>query len=631
MIVKDEGLQHSQPGMSVRRRSRDPNRFADEDERTHSSHQRSRAPGSTWKYLALIFVTFLAGTIVLYWLGWQPNKLHRLFLAQHGRDEDDYVLHPKIHINRPTATVEHRWRITKELRRPDGVLKTVYCINGRFPGPTLEARSGDRLIVEMENGLEHEGVSMHWHGLSMRDANSMDGAVGITQNPIEPGASFTYNFTIGSNEHGTFWYHAHEQVQRGDGLYGGLVVHDPSATDDAVLDERLLLVGDWYHRTAEEALTFYMHPGSFGNEPVPDSILLNGQGSFNCDNAVPARPLDCKQRTRAQLSGISLRSEDPTLFRIVNVGSYAGIKFSISDAHLTPVRVDGGHTISGQPAKAIGYLHPGERIDVMVGSTTMMSGTESSLRLTLDTSLFKYPNPSLISTQEFPLLWKDSSSGALSESKGVLNLFDLGNIKSAQDQSAILPATADKTIVLYAITQKLSHLRNEPRGFINNTSWRPQVEPTSPLLSLQREQWDKNQLVPRVQYSPAEPLWIDIVLNNLDEEDHPFHLHGYKVWVLSKYSSTYNWGSYNPFEDDEAPGGEYDLVHAVKKDTILVPKRGYAVLRAQMDNPGIWMFHCHNVSLERSPSSYINGPNNSHTLLQLWHQASGMAMAFEVS
>lgn len=38
-----------------------------------------------------------------------------------------------------------------------------------FPGPTIEARSGDTLVVEVVNNLQDsEGVSIHWHGLRMR-------------------------------------------------------------------------------------------------------------------------------------------------------------------------------------------------------------------------------------------------------------------------------------------------------------------------------------------------------------------------------------------------------------------------------------------------------------------------------
>lgn len=36
-----------------------------------------------------------------------------------------------------------------------------------FPGPTIEARSGDILEIEVLN-LAEEEVSLHWHGLHMR-------------------------------------------------------------------------------------------------------------------------------------------------------------------------------------------------------------------------------------------------------------------------------------------------------------------------------------------------------------------------------------------------------------------------------------------------------------------------------
>jgi FtsP/CotA-like multicopper oxidase with cupredoxin domain len=37
----------------------------------------------------------------------------------------------------------------------------------QFPGPTIEARSGDTLEIEVFNSAEEE-VSLHWHGLHMR-------------------------------------------------------------------------------------------------------------------------------------------------------------------------------------------------------------------------------------------------------------------------------------------------------------------------------------------------------------------------------------------------------------------------------------------------------------------------------
>jgi FtsP/CotA-like multicopper oxidase with cupredoxin domain len=109
----------------------------------------------------------------------------------------------------------------------------------------------------------------------------MDGAVGISQCPIAPAKQFVYNLTIPSSQSGTFWYHAHSGVSRADGLYGGLVIHAPASKstvrgllagpDGEVRDlaydkEVLLLVGDWYHRSAKDVLDWYIDPGNFGNE-----------------------------------------------------------------------------------------------------------------------------------------------------------------------------------------------------------------------------------------------------------------------------------------------------------------------------------------------------------------------------
>jgi FtsP/CotA-like multicopper oxidase with cupredoxin domain len=63
-----------------------------------------------------------------------------------------------------------------------------------FPGPLIEARSGDGMVIEILNGLEIEGVSIHFYGLHMKGSNDMDGAVGVTQDPIPPGGRFNYRF-----------------------------------------------------------------------------------------------------------------------------------------------------------------------------------------------------------------------------------------------------------------------------------------------------------------------------------------------------------------------------------------------------------------------------------------------------
>ena len=180
-------------------------------------------------------------------------------------------LHPTNHVFRRPKTIAHHWTVTSGFRSLDGVKKEVYLVNEEFPGPTIQCRSGDKLVIHVINKLADEGVSIHWHGLQMRNTNSMDGAVGFTQCPIPAGGRFAYEFDIDQDQSGTFWWHAHSQTQRGNGMYGGLIVHTPSGAHlymeiYGYKKEILFLIGDWYHRRAEEVLEWYTSVKGFGNE-----------------------------------------------------------------------------------------------------------------------------------------------------------------------------------------------------------------------------------------------------------------------------------------------------------------------------------------------------------------------------
>ena len=100
----------------------------------------------------------------------------------------------------------------------------LLTFNGSMPGPTLEVRVGDRVVVHLVNLLK-EPTSIHWHGIETPAA--MDGSQ-LSQNPVPPSGHFRYEF-VASNA-GTFWYHPHintsQQVEQG--LYGAVIVRDPA-------------------------------------------------------------------------------------------------------------------------------------------------------------------------------------------------------------------------------------------------------------------------------------------------------------------------------------------------------------------------------------------------------------------
>lgn len=58
-----------------------------------------------------------------------------------------------------------KWEVEYNHWSPDGVEGVVITINGQFPGPTIRARAGDTLHVELTNHLHTEGVVIHWHGI----------------------------------------------------------------------------------------------------------------------------------------------------------------------------------------------------------------------------------------------------------------------------------------------------------------------------------------------------------------------------------------------------------------------------------------------------------------------------------
>ncbi len=102
---------------------------------------------------------------------------------------------------------------------------------GTWPGPRISVTEGDQVRAIFTNNL-HESTGVHFHG--QRLPNAMDGVPHITQEPIPPGGSFTYEFT--ARTVGSHMYHSHHNAtdQVGRGLLGAFIVEpkDPAKRYD---------------------------------------------------------------------------------------------------------------------------------------------------------------------------------------------------------------------------------------------------------------------------------------------------------------------------------------------------------------------------------------------------------------
>jgi iron transport multicopper oxidase len=95
------------------------------------------------------------------------------------------------------ATVTYDFNVGWVRANPDGQAeRPVIGINGQWPIPMMNITKGDRVIVNVKNDLGNQSTSLHWHGIYHNGTTHMDGAVGVSQCSIMPGASFTYNFTV---------------------------------------------------------------------------------------------------------------------------------------------------------------------------------------------------------------------------------------------------------------------------------------------------------------------------------------------------------------------------------------------------------------------------------------------------
>lgn len=221
--------------------------------------------------------------------------------------------------------------------------KTInaWGFNEQLPGPTLNARVGDTLVVRIKNNLQ-EPTIIHWHGL--RVPSSMDGT-GAVQNPIQPGETFEYRFVV--PDAGTFWYHSHanETVQVERGMYGAIVIQDEN---DPVTDgERVFMIDDM-KLTAKHEFTkpswfvpriMERHDGRQG-----DTLLINGK----------------------EKPEIRIHAGQVERWRFINSSSARYVYLSMGGKSFHLIGTDGGLLEHPRTENKI-LLTPGERIDVVAG------------------------------------------------------------------------------------------------------------------------------------------------------------------------------------------------------------------------------------------------------------------------
>merc|ERR1719277_2533692 len=158
------------------------------------------------------------------------------------------------------------------------------------------------------------------------------------------------------------------------------------------------------------------------------------------------------------------------------------------------------------------------------------------------------------------------------------------------------------------------------------TQIKPWVKPETPLLHTKGQCGADS--TPYITV-PENVSTVEVVINNLSPTAHVLHMHGMRFSVINYAPYSETWCSPARFdcffipisaakvlecktarlgdENKDGPGSEYwgcpydadtdktsqNLETPLQKDMISLFRRSWAVIRFKVDNPGVWLFHCH--------------------------------------
>ncbi|KAJ8767171.1 hypothetical protein K2173_013568 [Erythroxylum novogranatense] len=467
--------------------------------------------------------------------------------------------------------------------------KPIVTVNGRFPGPTVYVREGDRVLINVTN---HAQYNMSIHCLPAY----------ITQCPIQTGKSYAYDFNV-TGQRGTLWWHAHILWLRAT-VHGAIVIMPKQGTPFPFPQpdwEEIVILGEWWNFDVEE---IEKQGNKLGLPPnASDAHTINGK---------PGPLFPCSEK---HTFAMEVEQGKTYLLRIINAALNDELFFAIAGHNLTVVEIDAVYT---KPFSTNAILiAPGQTTNILVRATQapgryfMASRPFMDAAISIDnktaTGILQYkaiPNTVLPILPQLPA--PNDTAFALDYNSKLRSL-------NSPQFPANVPLRVDRHL-LYTIGLGINPCPTCLNGTkltasLNNITF---VMPKIGLLQAHyfningvfRTDFPDNPPTP-FNYTGA-PLTanlgttlgtrlskiaynstVELVLqdtNLLTVESHPFHLHGYNFFVVGT-----GIGNFDPEKDP----AKFNLVDPPERNTVGVPTGGWTGIRFRADNPGVWFMHCH--------------------------------------
>jgi len=356
-----------------------------------------------------------------------------------------------------------------------GTTTEFWTYNSLLPGPLIDVFEGDTVRIRLLNQLSQE-TTVHWHGLPVppeQDGNPMD--------PVPPGASRVYEFTLPVGSAGTYWYHPHpheftaEQAFRG--MAGLFIVRSRTDPVPTAIEEKLLVISDL--RLAADGAIPANAPLDWPAGREGNYVLVNGLHQ-------PVVTMDPGQSQR---------------WRILNATSARYLRLALTGHTFTLIGTDGG--LLGSPVLGLDeiLLVPGERVEVIV-----TAGLSSPMSAVLQSLPYDRGSGTAGSSTTIPLLALNHSTAA----KTAVAL------PTALNSIADLGVPTQAKWLVFSWGMVMGEMGGDRMSFlIDGKVFDPaRIDLTSRVNEV--EQW---------------------TIENRSSMDHPFHLHGTQFQLVSRTRS----------------------------------------------------------------------------------------------
>jgi len=405
--------------------------------------------------------------------------------------------------------------------------------SGAYLGPTLRAKKGDNIQVNVTNHL-NEITTVHWHGMVL--PAEMDGG---PHQEIKPGATWRSEYQI-KQDAATLFYHSHTHGKTGEQVYrglGGMFIID----DDNSLNKGL--------------------PTDYGVDDIPVVIQdrdFSSNGALQYVNMMPERMMGKHGDTLLVNGTVSpvLKAQKTLLrLRLLNASNARFYDLHFNDNRPFQVIASDGGLLEKAVTVTRLAMAPAERYEILVD----------------------------VSDRKQIMLQSDSGLGNVGGGMGMMRMMSMGKDK-------------DFDVLLIDATQASKSERSLPQQLSKHADWSHVNVAAERQISLEMgmgggmgmmrggrggmmringQAFDMRRIDYRLKSNTYE-IWA---IKNDSRMEHPFHIHNTQFKILSRNGRA-------P-KIHEVGYKDTVIVHQNETVKILFPTGPYSNANAS------YMYHCH--------------------------------------